>query len=149
MCSDNTLAFMARVARADVILHDGQKIPKGDKILVSCDRMWDESIYPDPLTFDPYRFAKMRKMANPKEEAAAQLVSPSPEHLGFGFGQHACPGRFFVANEIKISLCHILLKYDIRLADGCVPKVQTFGMRMAADPTAKISIRRRKEEISL
>lgn len=149
MSSDVPLAIMARVAREDVILHDGQKVPKGDKMLVSCDRMWDESIYPDPLKFDPYRFARMRKTENPKEEAAAQLVSPSPEQMGFGFGQHACPGRFFVANEIKIALCHILLKYDLRLADGCEPKVQKFGMRLAADPMARISIRRRKEEISL
>lgn len=144
-----TLAIMARVAREDVVLHDGQIIPKGDKMLVSCDRMWDENIYPDPLKFDPYRFANMRKSDNPKNEAAAQLVSPTPEQMGFGFGQHACPGRFFVANEIKIALCHILLKYDLRLADGCEPKVQKFGMRLAADPMAKVSIRRRKEEIPL
>ncbi|KAJ5294327.1 hypothetical protein N7508_009148 [Penicillium antarcticum] len=143
------IAIMARVAREDVVLHDGQIIPKGDKMLVSCDRMWDENIYPDPLKFDPYRFANMRKTDSPKNEAAAQLVSPSPEQMGFGFGQHACPGRFFVANEIKIALCHILLKYDLRLADGCEPKVQKFGMRLAADPIAKVSIRRRKEEIPL
>ncbi|KAJ5761129.1 hypothetical protein N7520_008285 [Penicillium odoratum] len=143
------IAFMARVVREDVVLSDGIVIPKGDKMLVSCDRMWDETIYPDPLKFDPYRFAKLRQTDNRKNEAAAQLVSPSPEHMGFGFGQHACPGRFFVANEIKISLCHILLKYDLKLADGCEPKVQVFGMRRAADPTAKISIRRRQAEIPL
>ncbi|KAJ5948643.1 hypothetical protein N7454_001950 [Penicillium verhagenii] len=143
------IAFMARVVREDVVLSDGTLLPKGDKMLVSCDRMWDENIYPDPLKFDPYRFAKLRQTDNAKDEAAAQLVSPSPEHMGFGFGQHACPGRFFVANEIKISLCHILLKYDLKLAEGCEPKVQSFGMRRAADPTAKISIRRRQEEIPL
>ncbi|KAJ5223938.1 hypothetical protein N7468_008480 [Penicillium chermesinum] len=143
------IAIMARVARRDVVLHDGKVIPKGDRILVSCDRMWNEDIYPDPLTFDPYRFARMRNIEDPKNEAAAQLVSPSPDHMGFGFGQHACPGRFFVANEIKIALCHILLKYDIKLAAGCEPKVRKFGMRLAADPTASVSIRRRREEITL
>ena len=140
---------MARVAREDVLLHDGQIVPKGDKMLVSCDRMWDENIYPEPLEFDPYRFANMRRTDDPKNEVAAQLVSPSPEHMGFGFGMHACPGRFFVANEIKIALSHILLKYDIRLAEGCQPQVRPFGMRLAADPLAKVSIRRRKEEIFL
>lgn len=140
---------MARVAREDVELHDGKVIPKGDTMLVSCDRMWDEDVYPEPLKFDPYRFAKLRRTDDPKSETAAQLVSPSPEHMAFGFGVHACPGRFFVANEIKIALSHILLKYDIKLADGCEPQDRAFGMRLAADPLAKVSIRRRKEEMSL
>ena len=36
----------------------------------------------------------------------------------FGLGKHACPGRFFASNEIKVLLCRIILDYDMKLLDG-------------------------------
>ncbi|KAJ5181611.1 Cytochrome P450 [Penicillium cf. viridicatum] len=142
------IAKMARKAEADIKLSDGTIVPKDETILVSCSKMWDPSIYPDPETFDPYRFLKLREGSMDKE-ALAQFVSPSPEHMGFGFGKHACPGRFFAAAEMKVIMCQILMKYDFKVAEGCTPKILKSGMRLSADPFARISIRRRKEEISL
>lgn len=75
--------------------------------------------------------------------------SPSPGHLGFGVGNHACPGRFFAANEIKIFLCHMLLNYAFKLAGGTVFKYRRYGFTMHADPQAKTVIRRCREEIVL
>jgi cytochrome P450 len=109
--------------------------------------MWDSSVYPDAHKFDGYRFLKIREQAG--QEYAAQLVSTSPEHLGFGYGKAACPGRFFAAKELKITLCHILLKYDIKLATGSHPKAFSQGFFYVADPIAKIAVRRRKAEIDL
>jgi cytochrome P450 len=46
------------------------------------------------------------------------LGTPAPRvekhFLAFSFGKHACPGRFFVANEIKTALHFLFLKYNIR-----------------------------------
>ncbi|KAL1955895.1 hypothetical protein VTO42DRAFT_7968 [Malbranchea cinnamomea] len=141
------IGTMRRLTEKDITLSDGTVIPKGTALFVPNSKMWDPTVYPDPHTFDPYRFLKMREM--PGRETASHLVSPSPEHMGFGFGKHACPGRFFAANEVKIALCHILLKYDIRLAEGYTPVVRKNGLSLLADPLAKIAIRRRQEEISL
>jgi len=139
---------MRRLVTEDVQLSDGTLLPKGTTTLVSGESMWDPSVYPDPETFDPYRFLKLRE--TPGHETSAQLVSPSPEHLGFGYGNHACPGRFFAANEVKIALAHVLLKYDFELAPGAAePSVRRSGLSANADYMAKISIRRRKEEIML
>ena len=33
--------------------------------------------------------------------------------LGFGFGKHACAGRFFVLNEMKIFVAHMVMNYDV------------------------------------
>ncbi|RIB00107.1 hypothetical protein C2G38_1994680, partial [Gigaspora rosea] len=36
----------------------------------------------------------------------------------FGGGKHACPGRFFAVNEIKICLHKLILKYNIKTESG-------------------------------
>ncbi|KAF9887787.1 hypothetical protein FE257_009593 [Aspergillus nanangensis] len=142
-----SVATMRRFAEADISLSDGKIIPKGTFIFVANNQMWDPEVYADPTTFDPYRFLKLRE--TPGHATSAQLVSPSPAHMGFGFGKHACPGRFFAVNEVKIALCHILLKYEFRLTEGCTPTKMKMGVSLNADPFAKIDIRRREEEVEL
>ncbi|KAE8377934.1 cytochrome P450 [Aspergillus bertholletiae] len=142
-----SIVSMRRVATADLKLSDGTYIPKDTFIAVSSERMWDPRIYPDPLEFDGYRFLKLREV--PGHETSAQAVAPSPEHMGFGFGRHACPGRFFAINEVKIALCHILLKYEFKLVDGSVPQIRKRAISLNADPRAQVMIRRRQEEIVL
>ncbi|KAJ5573829.1 uncharacterized protein N7459_008256 [Penicillium hispanicum] len=141
------IVSLRRIAETDVQLEDGTNIAKGTSLLVASDWMRDARFYDQPETFDPYRFLKLRQ--TPGHEHHAQLVSPSPEHLGFGLGNHVCPGRFFAANEMKIALCHMLLKYDLKLAEGSVPKPRRYGFAVQADGEAKVSIRRRREEIAL
>lgn len=139
------LAGMARYASQKVELSDGTIIPEGTFIFVANFSMFDADSYSDPATFDPYRFLRRREAG----DSSAHFVSPSAEHLAFGLGKHSCPGRFFAANEIKILLSHILLKYDIKPLDDYTPIVNKFDVFLMADPTAKIAIRRRQEEISL
>lgn len=69
--------------------------------------------------------------------------------MGFGYGKHACPGRFFAAAEIKTALCHMLLKYDLKPREGPAPRVLSQGMHLYPDPMAAILVRRRKEEIDI
>lgn len=140
-------ASLRRVAKEDIQLSDGTQIAKGDSLAVPNVWMWDEKFYEAPNTFDPYRFLKKRQ--TPGWGTHAHLIIPSAEHLGWGLGNHACPGRFFAANEIKIFLCHALLKYDFQLAEGSVPQFRRQGFALHADATAKISIRRRREEVIL
>ncbi|GES66576.1 cytochrome P450 [Aspergillus terreus] len=142
-----SIVGMGRIAKEAVKLSNNTIIPKGTRLLVSNTAMWDPEIYPDPRTYDPYRFLRLREAS--ENESAGQLVSLSPTHLSFGLGKHACPGRFFAAAEVKIILCHILLKYDIKLADGCKPKPLRAGTNLVADPTAKLLVRRRQEEVAL
>ncbi len=73
--------------------------------------------------FDPYRFVRLRTTAAPdpiayKNREQYQFVSVTKENMTFGFGRHACPGRFFAANEIKLILAQLLLNYDIKLTES-------------------------------
>ncbi|RHZ72917.1 hypothetical protein CDV55_104642 [Aspergillus turcosus] len=138
---------MRRLAHEDIKWSDGTLFPKGSSIVVSSHKMWDSVVYPNPETSGSYQSLGLRESLG--HETSAQLVLPSPEHFGFGYGKHACPGRFFAANEIKIALCHILLKYDFKLADGCKPTVRKSGISLNSDPSAKLVIRWRQEEIAL
>ncbi|KAL4912916.1 cytochrome P450 [Aspergillus aurantiobrunneus] len=134
---------MRRLAERSFQLSDGTRIPKDSMLVVSCERMWNETVYAAPDEFGPYRFLKLRDTAG--HAPSFQVVAPSPEHMGFGFGKHARPGRFFAASEIKITLCHILLDYDLRLAQGWSDvRPMAVGLRLPADPRAQLAIRRRK-----
>lgn len=138
---------MQRIAEADIHLSDGTVIRKGTKCAVANTTRLDGGLYEQPERFDGYRFVNMRNDAG--KEHSAQFVTTSTESLGFGHGVHACPGRFFAANEVKIALCHLLLKYDLKLADGASSDVTWYGFALNANKDAKISVRRRKEEIDI
>lgn len=141
---------MHRLVLEDITLSDGVQIPKGNVIGVSGDRMWDPAIHDNPTEFDGYRFHRMRSNAANGATSQAHLVSTSVDHLAFGHGKHACAGRFFVAHETKIALSHLLLKYDWKIAPASAgTKPMEFGLVLAADPKAEISIRGRKAEIEL
>ncbi|KAM6503662.1 hypothetical protein JOM56_000605 [Amanita muscaria] len=73
-----------------------------------------------------------------------QFVSLSVDYVLFGHGRHACPGRFFVANELKVMLSHVLLNYDIKMADERGrPKNWKFGVHGGPNTTAKMLFRMR------
>ncbi|KAJ6477215.1 cytochrome P450, partial [Mycena vulgaris] len=73
------------------------------------------------------------------------MVSTGAEHLVFGHGKHACPGRFFAATELKAMLAHMLLNYDMKSEnEGFRPPEYVFGVARSPNPTAKILVRKRQ-----
>ncbi|KAL9619779.1 MAG: hypothetical protein Q9160_005615 [Pyrenula sp. 1 TL-2023] len=139
---------MNRVATSDTQLPDGTHIPKGTKLGVSSHASWDPDVFRDPDRFDGFRFLRLRQQ--PGNENAWQLTTTRPEHIAFGHGKHACPGRFLAANEIKIALCHMLLKYEWRLIPSeRAPKAIVRGIMLDSDPTVKVMLQRRQAEVKL
>ncbi|KAL2847543.1 cytochrome P450 [Aspergillus pseudoustus] len=146
---------LSRIAREPVILNDGTRIPKGTQVRLATDNMWNSSVYPDAAKFDGHRFAKLREQEKDSSTGTVggggggglSFVSVSPNHMGFGYGKHACPGRFFAGAETKIAMCHILLKYDFELLDGALAAAQTDGMMIWRDKRAMLRVRRREEEV--
>lgn len=139
---------MRRVAEAEVKLSDGTVIPKGAFSWVTLEAYRNPERYPDPDVYNPRRFLDMRNQ--PGQENKWQLVTTSADHLGFGHGEHACPGRFFASNEVKVALVHLLMKYDWVLPEGQKSgDVIKGGTESGVDAQAKILFRRRKEEVEL
>lgn len=138
---------MRRMATKDVTLDEGITIRRGELIVVDASTMKDPKIHKDVDRYDINRFRRMRE--EPGKMHKAQLVTTSPDHLAFGHGQHACPGRFFASNEVKVALCHLLLKYDWKLAPGNTTDPFVVGVNRQINPKTVIMFRRRKEELDI
>lgn len=134
---------MNRVAEVSMTLPDGSVIPKGATCGIPTARQWDPAVYENPEKFDGYRFYDMRQKAG--NESKFQFVSTSDDYIPFGHGKHACPGRFFASNEIKIIISQLLMKYDLKFVDGITtrPKPKQIGSDLMTDPDMKILFRAR------
>lgn len=133
---------MRRMATGPVKLSNGLELRRGDRLQVDhWPAMKDAAVHADPEAYDARRFLRWREQ--PGLENKAHLVSTSPEHMAFGHGEHACPGRFFAANEIKIVLCHILLQYDWKLAPGTDKAPRPLGFSLNIDASTQMLFRRR------
>ncbi|KAI1174554.1 cytochrome P450 [Nemania sp. FL0916] len=142
-----SLTSMNRYIEKPITLSDGIVLPKGSRVFVAAD-FANPDLYSEPESFDVARFVKKR--AAPGQENSWQFVSTSASYLSFGYGEHACPGRFFAANEIKIILCHLLLKYDWRyVPDEPRPSPRAFEASASVKADTRIQGRRRKAEIDL
>ena len=74
-----------------------------------------------------------------------QAVTTGADHLIYGYGTQACPGRFFAVHEAKVVLARILANYDFKLKDkgGPHPMSGADGILTKADPSTKFLFKRR------
>ncbi|KAI1207437.1 ent-kaurene oxidase [Annulohypoxylon truncatum] len=102
-------------------------IPPGTVLSVPIEAIHhDEDLYPDSGQFKAFRFSRPLKLGNvlngfPKDgkvdraqtDTLKSSATLDDAFLGFGFGRHACPGRFFALNEMKMFVAYMLLNYDL------------------------------------
>ena len=141
-----------------ITLSTGHRLPKGTRIAFNSGavhsspqtRTFSPEYNPPenkpPHEFDGFRFYRLRKMAGKGNNHL--FVTVSPESLTWGYGNHACPGRFFADNELKVILIEFLRKWDFRVADPA--KTNSKSLRkmrelvLVAPKSAEIELRRRK-----
>ncbi|KAI0155226.1 cytochrome P450 [Xylariaceae sp. FL1272] len=113
-----------RYLQQSVTLKDGTVLPGGVVLEVPYEvSLLDPKRFQDPQTFDPHRFADLRNGTAPNllgydNLERYQFMTTTKDFMHFGYGRHACPGRFFAANQIKLIMVNILLGYDVRMPDG-------------------------------
>lgn len=100
--------------------YEGYRIPKGTTVLPN---VWailhDADIYPDPMTFNPWRFVD-------KKRNDTLGINPIPE-AAFGFGRRTCPGRWFAFDAMWMVVASVLSVYDISKAvddTGCTIEIK-------------------------
>ncbi|KAM0419541.1 hypothetical protein ACHAPD_003103 [Fusarium lateritium] len=153
--------FAANLVERQVIapegLHNpdyGWTLPRGAFVTVNLQGTHhDEDIYKDAMKYFPWRYSNPReawemKSAEEKKENEEEgkrirglgMVTTSDIHLAFGHGRHACPGRFFVAHELKLIGAALLLDYNIKTIEER-PKAQWMGATIIPPLDACIEIR--------
>ncbi|KAI1349019.1 cytochrome P450 [Xylaria sp. FL0043] len=133
------------VAPEGITIPNGSHIPYGTKVGVSG---WsihhDEEVYPDAMRYDAFRFVPGQETDETGGKKKPQgLVNTSETFLSFSHGSHACPGRFFATNQLKIALGHIALLYDIEPIAERPVNPWIWG-HIAPPLTETLRVRRRK-----
>ncbi|KAJ7086865.1 cytochrome P450 [Mycena belliarum] len=155
--SSGPLAMMRRVVAPEgFTFSDGTTIPDGAFLSVPANAIHsDPDNYANPEVFDGFRFSRQRKAgaataADPDDAKASgaffsgHMVNTSTEHVAFGHGRHACPGRFFAATELKTMFAHMLINYDVKAeVEGVRPPDLFFGEIRMPSSKGRIMIRKR------
>ncbi|KAK4219876.1 Ent-kaurene oxidase [Rhypophila decipiens] len=114
----------------------------------------DADLYENPNTYDAFRFSRQREeyearaedVEDPEADLKAKrlgMVTTSDSYLSFSHGRHACPGRFFVAHELKMILAYLTQNYEIKhIAER--PQPMWIGQTIVPPLDVRIEIKRRK-----
>ncbi|EKM60083.1 uncharacterized protein PHACADRAFT_206285 [Phanerochaete carnosa HHB-10118-sp] len=137
--------FLERKVLKDYTFSDGTFVPKGSCVSTSKMATHDQrEYYDDPCVFKPWRFSDVRDETD--EGTKHQMANTSMEYLPFGVGKHACPGRFFAANELKTMMAHLVVTYDVRMEKPEeIPRMLCFGPTTSPNRTAKVLFKKRKD----
>lgn len=120
-------------------LSDGFRLPVGAYICT----VVTSTIGRESEPFDGFRYSKKREDGGSRT-TRDQYSSTDREHITFGHGRYACPGRFIAAVEIKAVLAAMLRRYDIRFAgDGKRPRsLQVLELEFQ-DPRTRVLVKER------
>jgi len=132
---------MSRIVREPFTFSDGTHLPRGTYVSVPAHVIHlDESNYPDPTSFVPFRFVDKAKKEGTGRKV--DMTATSTDFLSFGHGRHACPGRFFAATELKLMLALIVMKYDVKL-EGPHPENLWIMTSCVPNPKGEVLFRKR------
>jgi hypothetical protein len=147
-----------RLVQQPITLSTGHRLPKGTRIAFDTRSVHmsprTQTFSPEynppenkpPTEFDGFRFYRLRKMAG--KENLHRFVTSSTESLTWGYGDHACPGRFFADYELKVLLVELLRKWDFRVKDPLKTNSETLRkmheLVVVVPRDAEVELRRRK-----
>jgi len=125
---------------------NGVTIPAGTHVAIATKAIHtNEGAYENATEFDGFRFAKLRESEGNAATGRHQIISISTENLVFGLGRHACPGRFFSANEVKMLLAHLVVTYDMQFEEGKGAPLPLFIAGLSFPRTTDVMFRTRQK----
>jgi cytochrome P450 len=106
-----TQSSVNRMVMKPYTFQDGYQLPIGTQVSFPTQQYsHDPDVYADPQSFDPKRYFNKRKQS----DGAKYHFASTADSLVWGRGSHACPGRFFVQDALKLIFVHILTRYDFK-----------------------------------
>ncbi|KAM9957546.1 hypothetical protein ACTFIR_009653 [Dictyostelium discoideum] len=121
---------LPRSTTSDIILNNGQFIPKNAQILINYHALSrNEEYFENPNQFDPTRFLNS---------------DSNPAFMPFSIGPRNCVGSNFAQDEIYIALSNMILNFKFKSIDGKpVDETQTYGLTLKPNPF-KVILEKRK-----
>lgn len=134
---------------------DGIRLAEGTTVCISG---WglhhDERLYSRAFDYVHDRFmrkAEVQGKGEPEEGekvvkpgcAAAAAVETDEHFSAWGIGKHACPGRFFAVDFVKMIMAHVLVDYEVEVL-AKRPDNLWIEYNIIPSPGASLSVRRRK-----
>lgn len=121
------------------------RIPRGTRVVFPTQDMHrDEAVFKNPSRFDALRFSRSPGGGGVDRDAVASTTC-SPSFLAFGYGRHACPGRFYAVQTLKQALAHIVLNYDVELVGEGRPREKQTLLNVNVPQTdLRIRVRRKQ-----
>tara|TARA_R110002003_G_scaffold40_10_gene2719 strand:- start:36610 stop:37002 length:393 start_codon:yes stop_codon:yes gene_type:complete len=125
-----------------ITLRSGMQIPQGTRVAFPAfNILMDPDVTSNPDRFDGFRAYNLRESSGRHRDF---MVQSDKDHLVFGHGKQACPGRYFAAAELKIVLARLLTEYDFRFVEGkTTPRTFFLDENCYLDPAANLMLRRR------
>ncbi|KAF3927466.1 hypothetical protein ABW21_db0208738 [Orbilia brochopaga] len=123
-------------------------------------RMADPEVFESPLEHRHVRFYRgdvaavdedvddiiyTEKASTIDRKLDRYMVTVTEDFPVFGVGTHACPGRFFAANELRILVAWFLLRYELKPITER-PANTWFLLIDIMNTTAKLQIREREDD---
>ncbi|OTA86891.1 hypothetical protein M434DRAFT_146292 [Hypoxylon sp. CO27-5] len=91
---------------------DGLHLPAGTQISFPSEQLnLDPEVHPNADSFDARRWLRKREQIDPNKFRFGSVTNDS---INFGAGTHACPGRFFAQEELKLMLIHLVTNYEFK-----------------------------------
>ncbi|KAJ5026498.1 putative cytochrome P450 [Bipolaris maydis] len=142
--SPASLLSFHRIVKTPITLSDGTQLPQGTHICLASEATSkDPSLILNADTFDGFRYYNMRQILG--QEHKHQFATTDKNHLHFGHGKYACPGRFFASNELKVVLASLITRYDMKYPEGVTrPANLNADEFLYSDPSTTVLLRRRK-----
>lgn len=126
---------------------EGLHLPAGTHLCVIIStRQQDFDVWDRADVFVPFRFVNSSEEPVAVAEKPRHAVHVTEDFLSFGYGQHACPGRFFAVQAMKVLLSLLLVNYDFEPWQER-PKNLEIGEAILPSEKTTVKIRRRETKL--
>jgi cytochrome P450 len=135
------MTALQRLALEPYTFKDGFSVAAGTTLAFpSLPYSLDPQVHTDPEKFDPRRALRERE---DRENHRFTFGSASGDVLSWGAGRHACPGRFFAQEVLKLVFVHLLTNYEFRNSTDAqkTPLYIPFELRVIPNHDVPVEIR--------
>ncbi|KJA17748.1 hypothetical protein HYPSUDRAFT_205974 [Hypholoma sublateritium FD-334 SS-4] len=140
-CYDLTILHLGRRVVKNFVFADGTLIPAGSDLFSNAYGMhFDEELYPSSHSFNGFRFVQEDSTKQ------LQLIKPGLDYVPFGYGKHACPGRFTAAYQMKTMLAYLIVTYDMKTDKELHPLSRFLERGFSVNMQATVHFQKRRND---